>query len=292
MVCLDHRWCSMALLDTSAPRPAPPRQYSALPPEGDEEGYDADGLAVSRDIDFIREQERIDENERKTFRANSRLDDPITKLTLGPTLEKRYGRLDEPQIRSFIRLAKAPVALHVYDVGHTDNVDRINDILGKLHLGGIYHGAIEIHNREWSFGGTSSDTPGIFCNEPARCSMHRYQETVYLGDCMKNNEEVEQILRDMLPDWGGLTYDLLHKNCCSFSNDFANKLGVGPIPSWVHSLAHAGAIVDDDTAIFLSGLHKVEAKVAQKAHNVLNKLTGQGRTVSKRERACRCCWYD
>ena len=34
--------------------------------------------------------------------------------------------------------------------------------------------------------------------------------------------------------------DLLQKNCCSFSRDFAISLGVGDVPSWIDRLAKWG----------------------------------------------------
>merc|ERR1719191_1919491 len=45
----------------------------------------------------------------------------------------------------------------------------------------------------------------------------------------------------MAPVWGGKSYDLVRRNCCSFANEFCEKLGVGPIPGWVNRLAQVGA---------------------------------------------------
>merc|ERR1719506_1036741 len=99
-------------------------------------------------------------------------------------------------------------------------------------MGGVFHAAIQVFDYEWSFGASRRPGSGVFCNEPCRCTMHTYSQSVYLGDCKLEPYEVEEILRDMLPDWEGRTYDLLHKNCCSFSDAFAKNLGVGPIPDW------------------------------------------------------------
>merc|ERR1719282_274777 len=49
----------------------------------------------------------------------------------------------------------------------------------------------------------------------------------------------------MSKKWLGEDYDLLRKNCCHFSNEFAKRLGVGPIPNWVLNLAGAGATCQD-----------------------------------------------
>ena len=39
--------------------------------------------------------------------------------------------------------------------------------------------------------------------------------------------------------------DLLQKNCCSFSRDFAISLGVGDVPSWIDRLAKWGTSLDN-----------------------------------------------
>lgn len=250
---------------------------------------------------FVQEQEQIDMQERQDRSLHSdgiSLAAPftLTKLAVGPDLEQTMGAdRTLPEIEQMRKLAKAPVTLHVYAVGHAEAVSRINhvaqDILGE---GGVFHGAIEIYDKEWSFGGTDEDTPGIFCNEPGRCSMHTYRESVYLGDCKKKPEQVEKIIKEMLPDWNGLSYDLLHKNCCSFSDAFAVNLGVGHIPEWVHHLAHIGAKLDDESKAAIQALHTIENTVIQDVNyslNVLSMKKPQGGNSSK-GRHCRCCWYD
>ena len=91
--------------------------------------------------------------------------------------------------------------------------------------------------------------------------MHTYRESIYLGDCGLKIEEVQKILDEMKPEWMGPTYNLLRKNCCSFSNAFAQKLGVGEIPKWVHHLADVGAALDDDVKAVVHGLHSIEDSV-------------------------------
>ncbi|EGB05850.1 hypothetical protein AURANDRAFT_7483, partial [Aureococcus anophagefferens] len=105
---------------------------------------------------------------------------------------------------------------------------------------GVFHGAIEVYGQEFSFGGCRQNKSGIFACKPKSCPMHTYRESIYLGDCKKTIKEVQSILDSMKPEWMGPTYNLLRKNCCSFSNAFAQKLGVGEIPNWVHHLADVG----------------------------------------------------
>jgi hypothetical protein len=250
--------------------------------------------------DFIKEQEAIDDSERKDRRLHAdgiSLEGPIQAdiKSMGPMLEQQVGEKSVDEILRMKQLAQTPVTLHVYAVGHAEAVQKINKVVEDiLQIGGVFHGAIEVHEKEWSFGGTDDDGPGVFCCEPTRCSMHTYRESVYLGDCKKSGSEVEQILRHMLPDWAGKSYDLFHKNCCSFSTTFAQELGVGPIPEWVHRLAHAGSAIDDDAKAAITALHKVESSIAMGVHKSLTAIGMRGGPDKNKgqQRACRCCWYD
>lgn len=111
-------------------------------------------------------------------------------------------------------------------------------------MGGIFHGAIEVYGREYSFGGSPNRMCGIFACKPAGCSMHTYRESIYLGDCTLSRSQVVAVLKRMKPEWMAPTYNFLRKNCCSFSNKLATELGVGGIPDWVISLANIAAGLD------------------------------------------------
>lgn len=161
--------------------------------------------------------------------------------------------------------AVAPVTLHVYTVGHSKAIRRLSRMTQDfLHWGGVFHGAVEVYDFEWSFGSAKADVCGIFSCEPERCPMHTYRESVYLGDCRKTPQEVHDILSSMKPEWMGRTYDLFDKNCCDFSGAFAQLLGVGRIPRSVNRLAHiggslrnAGEVVHEELEAGLRGLHHV-----------------------------------
>ena len=55
------------------------------------------------------------------------------------------------------------------------------------------------------------------------------------------------IIHSMAREYMGTDYDLLRKNCCTFSRDVCLRLGVqeGNIPSWFHNAAKAGADAED-----------------------------------------------
>jgi len=48
---------------------------------------------------------------------------------------------------------------------------------------------------------------------------------------------VATILHEIVQEWRGKDYDLLTKNCCSFSAEFCHRLGVEGLPGWVDRFA-------------------------------------------------------
>lgn len=165
------------------------------------------------------------------------------RVTISPG--PKLSNVPTDSIRESTASATTPVILHVYDVGSNAKVRGINNTLPYTGMGGIFHGAIEVYGREYSFGGSPNNVCGIFACKPAGCPMHTYRESIYLGDCSLNRHQVVAVLRRMKPEWMAPTYNFLRKNCCTFSNEFATELGVGGIPDWVHALADIGAGLND-----------------------------------------------
>lgn len=152
-----------------------------------------------------------------------------------------------------IKEAACPVLLHIYDVGHSSTIKHLNNAT-ELAVGGIFHGALQVYAREYSFGGTKNSQSGIFACMPTKCPMHTYRETVYLGDCYLPKNCVKAILSSLVPSFNGTSYDLLRKNCCHFCDELAIELGVGPTPAWTSRLANVGAMLEDT----ISGATKVD----------------------------------
>jgi len=169
-------------------------------------------------------------------------------------------------------MAGEPVRLHIYDVSTNPKVGKINEAL--LAVGtGAFHGAVEVFGAEYSYGFVQDGT-GVFSNAPKACDMHVYRESLDMGTTSKSKEEVKQILEEMRQAWPGKDYDLLRMNCCSFSAAFVDKLGAGPVPSWVTNLAGAGATVQDGLmqaatqAVALSILAKAKAGEVDAQYNI------------------------
>jgi len=138
---------------------------------------------------------------------------------------------------------KTAVTLHLYNLGSDHKIGKANEYLEAVGTG-AFHGGVEVFGKEYSYG-YCPDGTGIFTNEPKGCKAHTFRESVDMGTTAKTEDEVKAILEELNLEWPGFEYDLLRKNCCYFSSAFVDKLGCGPVPSWVTSLAAAGATLSD-----------------------------------------------
>jgi len=169
-----------------------------------------------------------------------------------------------------------PVTLHLYDVTGNEVISKVNRILAPLGTG-VFHGAVEIYGQEWSFGYCDEGT-GVFSCPPKGCEMHKYRMPVPMGEAKMSEAEVDELLDIMSGEWGGASYDLLRRNCCSFSDDFCRRLGVGAIPYWVLNLAAAGATVHDGFKKAQSESERAAIITAAKANEIDEKYQISSKT--------------
>ena len=143
-----------------------------------------------------------------------------------------------------------PVFLNVYDVTKRDSVKILNAVLAHwwapVKLGGVFHVAVEINGIEWSFGKTFLiSRPGVFGVPPGKDPSHSFREKLFLGYTTLSMEQVSSILIDVIEEYQGRDYDTLRRNCCHFSEDLCQRLGVSKLPDWVYRLARIGAAAAD-----------------------------------------------
>jgi len=162
-------------------------------------------------------------------------------------------------------LLKKQVTLHIYDVGHNTKVQMVNQVLHAIGTG-LFHAAVEVDGLEWSYG--HSRGPGIFSNKPRGCKAHGYRESLPMGETSLSSEEVQSVLEEMKPLWPGTEYELLTHNCTHFARAFCMRLGVKRVPSWVTSLASAGATVQGGTVMIKNVLQAPLVIAAAKAGRI------------------------
>lgn len=135
-----------------------------------------------------------------------------------------------------------PVVLHIYNVG-TWQTQALNRFLRPLGTG-IFHCGVEVYGVEWSYSDTTTGLgDGIFDSKPMHCEGHTYYDSVSMGMTNAADTDVLDLICMLQKDWPVDAYDTLTRNCCHFSNELCQRLGVGSIPIWVMSLAGLGASV-------------------------------------------------
>jgi len=165
-----------------------------------------------------------------------------------------------------------PLRLHIYDASRRENIQLFNSVFAHesspMKLLGIFHAGVEVNGLEWSFDFQPRECiPGVSCVLPRMHPQHRYRETIVLQPTSFSAVAVSNIISQMLEEYPGHDYDLLHRNCCHFADDLCVRLGVGGIPPWVHRLARLGAQLDAalSTAKFMKECITPRALVAPRA---------------------------
>jgi len=161
-----------------------------------------------------------------------------------------------------VRHQATAVCLHIYDVAGHGPARRINGVLHKLGTG-AFHSGVEVLGQEWSFSceaRQAGDSTGVFCCEPRGCDAHAYREAVPMGHTELSEPEIRALLREMAAEWRAEDYDLFRRNCCHFSDQLCQRLGVGPVPRWVKNLARTAQALDDTRQSFAAGTRDVLAR--------------------------------
>uniref|UniRef100_A0A7S1SMJ2 PPPDE domain-containing protein n=1 Tax=Tetraselmis chuii TaxID=63592 RepID=A0A7S1SMJ2_9CHLO len=134
------------------------------------------------------------------------------------------------------------VTLHIYDVTNTTNeqanavIMRVNNVTRDFAMGGVFHGAVEVNGKEWSYGYCDAGS-GVYACLPKLNPQYTYRESIPMGVTALSLAQINEVLQELRQDWAGNMYDLLGRNCCHFSEEFCKLLGVGPVPAWVNRFA-------------------------------------------------------
>lgn len=124
------------------------------------------------------------------------------------------------------------VVLNLYDFSDDGWLQNMNDwaqVIGT----GAFHAAVEVYGLEWSYSATDSGD-GLYSCAPRANGSHEFRESIPLGVTFMSIAQVDILLAEMAKEWQGDSYDLIWKNCCHFSDDMCQRLGVGPVPEWVN----------------------------------------------------------
>ena len=137
----------------------------------------------------------------------------------------------------------ALVTLNVYDITNTKSdltnatIQHLNTLTkDTFNAGGIFHGGIEVHGYEYSYGYCEEGT-GVYPCQPKMNSAYVFRESIPLGVTSADATKVRAIVAVMKASWPGNEYELFSKNCNTFCEAFTKALGVPPPPAWLNSFA-------------------------------------------------------
>lgn len=158
-------------------------------------------------------------------------------------IKLRYGKRHEKSAHP----PRYAVHLNVYDIQTPEDpelVPKMNDCLAPFGLG-VYHTAIEVHGKEYAFGGHTERTTGIFEVTPKECAGVKFRVAHHLGDTIFNARQVSELATRLgNGPFLGTTYSLISHNCNHFTRYFAKELGVcNKFPAWPNRLANLAVAV-------------------------------------------------
>ena len=157
-------------------------------------------------------------------------------------MEKKYK--EHKKIESFEEYIEKkefkygePVYLCIY---HLFWINYILQIFGL----GLFHTTIEINEKEYSFGSTKEDIPGIFLNNAGELKHLTLKEKIYLGNTLYKKERIYKLLYLQSPYWMGRTYDPFVKNCNDFTKFFARILLNNKVyyPCYINKISKYGTL--------------------------------------------------
>ncbi|KDO30954.1 hypothetical protein SPRG_04142 [Saprolegnia parasitica CBS 223.65] len=143
---------------------------------------------------------------------------------------------------------KTAVILNVYDLMEA------NAYTHGLGLG-AFHSGVDIAGDEYSFAGGA----GIFTCRPKQADGAVFRESIPMGYFEGSSNDARQVLDELRSEFQGHQYNLLTKNCNTFSNELCLRLLGVPIPAYVNRMAYLGSFLSCLLPRELTGQAPVEA---------------------------------
>lgn len=122
---------------------------------------------------------------------------------------------------------------------------------------GVFHCGVEVCGVEWSYGGERQQShewhpvfgespidSGVYRYKPKSSCFHNFAQSIDLGRTAKPTGLVLRHLRAMRHEWLADEYDALEHNCCHFSMEFCNRLGM-EVPNKVLTIPQLGKALRD-----------------------------------------------
>lgn len=106
-----------------------------------------------------------------------------------------------------------------------------------------YHSGVEVYGTEYCFAGGNAGGSGVTLQRPRAPppgGSWVFYQTVDIAPLQKSKDEVQRIVTEIRAEFTAGSYNLVSKNCNTFSDAFCNRLCGKGIPTWVNALAGIG----------------------------------------------------
>ncbi|CAN0149629.1 unnamed protein product, partial [Ectocarpus sp. 12 AP-2014] len=101
---------------------------------------------------------------------------------------------------------------------------------------GVFHSGLEVDGREYTFAGGG----GIFDHDPRKAPGARFREAVHMGSFTGGSSSLSRAIDSLREEFGPDRYNVLTRNCNTFSSALCEELVGKPIPGYVNRLAWMG----------------------------------------------------
>lgn len=125
------------------------------------------------------------------------------------------------------------VYCNIYDI-----LPRVNAAARCCHASwGVFHTGVQVHGREFSFGGY-----GLFDTKPRNVEGARFRAQVAIGRTELDAAEVKRVVTSLASQWPGNTYHPFRRNCNHFTEFLCRELtGLGA-PTYINSFTGSFAV--------------------------------------------------
>mmetsp|Transcript_20094 Transcript_20094/g.42898 ORF Transcript_20094/g.42898 Transcript_20094/m.42898 type:complete len:340 (-) Transcript_20094:1-1020(-) len=104
---------------------------------------------------------------------------------------------------------------------------------------GIFHSGVEVHGREFAFGGHGDSTTGVWAGKPQAIEGATFREKVLIGKTGLDAYQLRQAVAAIASQWSGESYDTLTRNCNHFTTHLCLELTGKPPPRRINRCAES-----------------------------------------------------
>lgn len=137
------------------------------------------------------------------------------------------------------------VRVHVYQlVG-----DRTQRLCKSVGVGGVYHTGVEVGGVEYGYGCHDESCTGVWKQLPKQLprdfarGQAVHTSVIEMGEAVLTQRELQNVLLQLMAEFPGNEYSILHRNCNHFTVELCQRLVHRAPPEWINSAAHKGAAV-------------------------------------------------